>query len=74
LRAHKITKERRVSPSEEETLEQLWITLMKKGKLSPKNIDETAYLFGVTIVAEAFLFSRAASFRTRGAQEFSASE
>jgi hypothetical protein len=54
--------------------ERLRITLMKRGKLSPKIIDETAYLFSVTIVAEAFPFSRAASFRTRGAQEFSASE
>jgi hypothetical protein len=39
-----------------------------------KNIDETAYLFGVTIVAEAFPFSRAPSFRTREVQEFVASE
>jgi Recombinase len=36
LRAHKIIKERRVSLSEEETLKRLRITLMKRGKLSPK--------------------------------------
>jgi DNA invertase Pin-like site-specific DNA recombinase len=40
LRTQKIIRERRVSLSEEETLKRLRITLMKRGKLSPKIIDE----------------------------------
>ena len=43
-RAQKVIKERRVSLSEEETLKRLRITLMKRGKLSPKVIDQTVGL------------------------------
>ena len=39
LRVQKIIRERRVSLSDEETLKRLRITLMKRGRLSPKIID-----------------------------------
>jgi len=44
LRVQKIIRERRVSLSDEETLKRLRITLMKRGRLSPKIIDETVGL------------------------------
>jgi DNA invertase Pin-like site-specific DNA recombinase len=53
-RAQKIIKERRVSLSEGEMLKRLRLTLKKKGKLSPKIIDETIGLPCKTIYMQRF--------------------
>jgi DNA invertase Pin-like site-specific DNA recombinase len=54
LRTQKIIKERRVSLSEDEMLKRLRLTLMKKGKLSPKIIDETVGLPCTVIYMQRF--------------------
>ncbi len=54
LRAQKIMRDRRVCLSEQETLKRLRITAMRRGKLSPKIIDETVGLPCTATIMQRF--------------------